>query len=160
MGFFDQLPYAVADGHAKADTIIECLERQTEQLAHVVDNTTERSYRDKVHRLPIANVPVAAGNALAYVDAPQGIAWNLMSIAGDSAVSAAGVEVRIYLNTNDPFNLLKVIKPTDTGRWSADFPADEYVPEGGRLVVEWVGQGATVVVNANIKVETLQQRPA
>lgn len=157
MGFFDQLPHAVADGHHKADNIIEQLCYQTDALEKVVNNTTEKSYRDKVHRLPVTNVPVAGGNAIAYIDAPQGIAWNLMSIAGDSAVSAAGVEVRIYLNTNDPYNLIKVIRPTDTGRWSTDFPADEYVPEGGRLVVEWVGQGAQVVVNANIKVETLPQ---
>lgn len=158
MGFFDQLPHAVSDGHAKADQALYQLECHQALLTQLVENTTEASYRDKVHRLPVTNVPVTGGSALAYIDAPQGVAWNLMSIAGDSAVAAAGVEVRIYLNTNDPFNLLKVIRPTDTGRWSADFPADEYVPEGGRLVVEWVGQGAQALVNANIKVETLIQK--
>lgn len=157
MGFFDQLPGAVSDAHAKADSILHELGQQTDALSQIVENTTETSYRDRVHRIPIANVPVAGGSAVAILDAPQGIAWNLMSIAGDSAVTAAGVEVRVYLNTADAFNLIKVIRPTDTGRWSADFPADEYVPEGGRLVVEWVGQGAQVAVNANIKVERMAQ---
>lgn len=159
MDFMNIFRESIADGHRKADSALDELRTQTDHLATIMENTREQEFSDQTRRVPVAQVPVVGGSAQATIDAPQGIAWNLMSIAGDSAVTAAGVEVRIYLNTNDPWNLIKVIRPTDTGRWSADFPADEYVPQGGRLVIEWVGQGAQVVVNASVKVQNLIQRP-
>jgi hypothetical protein len=158
MGAIDQMIRGAADAHTKADMVIELLADHDARLARLVEATEAANQRSNFRRYPQRQVAAAATETMRF-DAMQGFGWNLVSIAGFTSVTAAGVEVRFYLGSAEPFNLIGTARPSDTGAWVTSFNEGEYVPQGGALVVEFVGVTIGNSVSANLKVEVLDEAP-
>lgn len=155
MSFLDQFHHAAADGHAKADVALQELSRQSDYLARLVEYAEADTYRDRYRRIPLAGNADNNGNCTFAVPVPQGIAWDLVSITGSGAPATANTGMFVYLNSNDPANLIHVL--TYATRMSDLFAGQEYVPQGALVVVEFVGQPAGQYCTANLKVQNLKE---
>lgn len=155
MSFLDQFHHAAADGHAKADVALHELARQSEYLARLVESAEADAYRDRFRRIPMGANADANGVCSFALPVPQGVAWDLVSITGTAAVAAANTAMSVYLNSNDPINLIHVMPYA--ARMSALFAGQEYVPQGALVIVEFVGQPVGQYCTANLKVENLKE---
>lgn len=154
MGFLDHMNGQVLNAHDKADKALEMLDQQTELLADILQNTRAETLRESVRRIPAQAVADASGVATIALQVPQGIAWNLISIAITGGVAAQG-GCFVYLNSNEPMNLIRVLSYAQ--RVSDDFCENEYVPQGATVVIEFVGQPAGQVCTANLKIQNLRE---
>lgn len=147
MNLLETMTGNVANAHEKADKILQELENQSEELATIADNFRSAQQRRQFTRMPLQGVADATGVCTIVKQVPVGMSWDMVSLSA-SGGPAGGCFV--YLNTNEPINLIRVLNYGQ--RMSDDFNEDENIPGGQNIVVEFTGQPIGQICTVNLKV--------
>lgn len=150
MSIFDNLQGHALSAHEKADAALRHLETQGGVLAEIAQHTEAALDRQTAQRVPFVMDVDAGGVGRAILQVPQGIAWGMTSFA---FVGNAAGNFAIYMGSEDGNGLLAVLAiPAAPSRLSGLFAGEEYIPQGGQVIVTADGQTPGTQVRGNLKV--------
>lgn len=158
MSLFEGITGQLGDAHDKADVALGHLADQAHLLGVIAQNTEASLLRQTYQRIPFVATADATGVARVVLQVPQGIAWDLISVAG---VGTAAGNLSLFIGNEDGTGLVTTVPvPATPFRVSYTFPGEESCPQGVQITILVEGQTVGADFRGNLKVNVLPEAHA